>query len=165
MDLVNGVVVQEWWLRYGYGILPFHESYMSHELCLIGVDRPQTTAWPQTTPMTYSAVTLDIVTKIVNHGHCQWCSGASMMTRVWIWYPTILWVLCKAWTTSDRRGSPHIPPHDHRLHPRFTQLLPWIFKPRVSWTIDLINGIVVQGWWRKYWYGIPPFMSIIWVMK
>ena len=67
---------------------------------------PQITTWPQTTPRTCSAVTLDIGTKIMKHGPHQWCSGPMMMMQVWICYPTILGV----WTASDMGGSPH------RLH-------------------------------------------------
>ena len=56
----------------------------------------------------------------------------------------------------DRGGSPPRPHHDLQLHPRHAQLLPWISEPR-AWTMDLISGIVVQWWWCRYGYGIPPY--------
>ena len=82
--------------------------------------------------------------------------GPMTMTQVWIFYPIISGVLYESWTTSDRGGSPHRLPHDHKLHPWYTQMLPWILEPR-SWTMVLISGIVVQGWWHSYGFGISLF--------
>ena len=116
----------------------------------------QTTTWPQTTPQTCSTVTLDIGTKSLNNDPHQWCSGPMIMMQVWIYYPTISWVLYQSWSTSARGGSPHKPHHDHTLHPRHAQLLPWISEWR-AWIMVLISGIVVQEWWCRYEYTILPF--------
>ena len=113
-----------------------------------GWNTPQTTTWPQTTPQTRSDVPLDIIPKSLNNDHHQWYSGLRMMTQVWICYPTISWMLYESWSTSDRGGSPHRPPHDHKLHTRNAQLLPWILYPR-AWTMILISGVVVQWWWLR----------------
>ena len=124
----------------------------------------QTTAWSLTTVRTYSAVTLDVGTRSLNHRPHQWYSGLRMMVQIWICYRTILWVLCEVWTISDRFGSPHRLRHDLQLLPWHTQLLPCILEPRASWTMYLISCVVVQGWWHSYRYFIPPFMSVIWGM-
>ena len=61
-----------------------YEYYMMYGPCLIGVDHPQTNAWPQTTPQICSAVTLNVGTKsFLNHGPHQWCSDPRMMTSYW----------------------------------------------------------------------------------
>ena len=118
---------------------------------------PQTTSWPTTTLHTNSAVTLDIAIKRLNHGPYTFCSGEKlmMMTQVWIWYPTVIWVLYETWTTSDRGGSPHRPHHDLELHPRHAHLLPWILEPRAC-SMHVISGIVIQWWWCRYGYASPP---------
>ena len=71
---------------------------------------PQTTSLPPTTPRTCSAVTLFFWggKSLYNVPH-QWCSGPMKMTQVWICYPTVIWVLYKAWTTYGRGESPHRP--------------------------------------------------------
>ena len=120
----------------------------------------QTTAWLPTTPQTCSAVTLDIgIKSFLNHGPHQWYSDSSprMMIARWIWHPTILRVVYKAWTTSDRERSPHWPHHYLKLHPIYTQLLPCILEGPRAWTTDLVSSIAVQGWWHSYIYTIPPF--------
>ena len=117
---------------------------------------PQTTTWLLTTPRPYSAVTLDIGTKSFNNDPHQWYSVPIIIMQVWIYYPTTLGVLYEAWTMYDRGGSSHLLPHDHKLYPRHAQVLPWILEPR-AWTMVLISGVVVQGWWCRYKYTIPPF--------
>ena len=77
-------------------------------------------------PQTCSAVILGFVTKSLNHGRHQWCSGPRMMIQVGICYTTVIWVLYEACTTSDRDRSPHRPLYNLELHPRHAQLLPWI---------------------------------------
>ena len=92
----------------------------------------------------------------LNHGPQQWCSGPRMMIKVWIWYPIIPWMLYEARTTSDMLGSPSRQHHDPKLHPRHTQLVPWILEIG-AWTMALINGAVFQGWEYGYIYAIPLF--------
>jgi hypothetical protein len=89
--------------------------------------------------------------------NCPTHQGPRLMIYVWICYPTVLWVLYEAWTMSDRGGSPHRPRHDIQIHPWHTQPWPWISEDPRAWTMILIIGIVVQGWWRMYRYGIPLF--------
>ena len=124
---------------------------------------PHTISWPPTKPMTYSTVTLDIGIKSLSHGPHQWCSCPCMRTQLWIWYPNILWVLCKSLTTSNSVRSPHRPPYVHKLHFRHAQLLPWFSKTR-AWTIDFISSKVAKGWWYLYGHNIPLLMSVIWGM-
>ena len=119
----------------------------------------QTMIWPWTSPQTCSAVTLDIGTnRLKIQGPHQWCSGSGprMMIPGWIWYASILLVLYETWTMSDRGESSHRPPHDLQLHPRHTQLLPWILEEPRAWTMLLISGVVVHGWWHRYGYAIAP---------
>ena len=147
MDLVSGVVVQGWWCRYVCAIPPLATIMWVMNYIWQGCNTPQTTAWPQNTPQIRLAVTLDIGIKSLNHIPHQWCSGPRMMIPVWTCYPTIILVLYKACTTSDRGGSPNRPQYDFQLHPRHTQLLPWTLEQIVSSTMYLVSGvfIVVQG--------------------
>ena len=104
---------------------------------------------------TLLVVTLYIGSKSLNNDPNQWYSNLRRILQVWICYPTISWVCYESWSTFDRGGSSHRPPHDYKPHLRDAQLLPWIFKPR-AWTMLIISGAVVQGWWFRYGYGIPP---------
>jgi len=117
---------------------------------------PQTKLWSHTTTKTYLAVTLNIGTKSLDHGPRHWYWGPRTITQVWKCYPTISWVLYEECNTSNGCRSPPRLQYDHKLHPGHNQLLPWILEPR-AWTMDLISGIVVQGWWCMYGYGIPLF--------
>ena len=125
---------------------------------MTGVDHPTDHGMTTNYTQTHAVVILDIGrTKSLNHAPHQLCSGARMMTRVEIYYPTILWVLYEAWAMSDKLMLPHRPRHDLQLHHIHAQLVPWILEPRASWTVVLISGVVVQWWWRRYWYGITLF--------
>ena len=75
------------------------------------------------------------------------------MIHIWIWYPTVLWVLYETWTMSDRGGSPHRPQDYIQLHTGNTCLLPWIQKKRVR-TMYLSCGLGVQWWWYLHSYSI-----------
>ena len=117
---------------------------------------PPTPAWASTTPHIWSADTLGLITKRLNHGPHQWCSDPMIVIYVSIWCVNVVWVLYQVWTTSDRGGSPHRPRHDLQLRSIQTQLLPWILQSR-GWTMDLIRSVVVKSlwWWHRYGYDIP----------
>ena len=136
---------------------------MRHGPCLVGVDHPTDHGMTSNYTQTYSIVTLDIGTKRLNHVPHQWCSYPRVMMQAEVSYPTILWMLHEAWTMSDVIGSSHRQRQDLQLHPIHTHLLPKILETR-AWTMDLISGVVVQEWWRRYGYAIQPFMSVIWGM-
>jgi len=90
MDLISGVVVQWWWETYGYAIPLFMSVIWGPNQVRQGWISPQTTTWPQTTPVTYSAVTLDNGNKSLNHVPHQCHSGPRMMIQLWICYPTVI---------------------------------------------------------------------------
>ena len=78
------------------------------------------------------------------------------MIRVWICYPTVLWVLYEVCISSDRGGAPSWWTQYHlQLHHIHAQLLPWILEPTKS--MDIISDVVVQGWWHMYRYTVPLF--------
>ena len=99
---------------------------------------PQTTIWLQTTPRACSAITLDIGTKIMNHGHHQWYSGPMMMMQIWIWYSIILGV----WAMSDRGGSPRRPLYDHKYTPDIPSCYPGYCNKEFLqlWTLSVVLG-------------------------
>ena len=70
---------------YGYSIPPFHECYIRHVPYLIGLDHPTDHGMTSNCTRIYSAATLDIGTKSLNHDPRKWCSGSRMMMQVWIW--------------------------------------------------------------------------------
>ena len=109
--------------------------------------------WLPATPQTCSVVMSGFVTMSLNHGPHQWCSCPRMMTKVWICYPTVLWALHEAWTTSDRGGSPHRPHHDLQLHPRYAQLFSWILDQRTK-SFDYAY---------HQWCGGPIMMTQVWI--
>ena len=55
-------------------------------------------------------------------------------------------MLYEAWIISDRNESPHRLRHDPQTHPGHAPLLSWFPEIR-AWTMYLISGVVVQGWW------------------
>ena len=67
MGIIGDIVVQGWWRRYGYTIPLFYDCYMRYGPHLTVWISKKTIAWPQTTPQTYSAVTLNIGTNTLNH--------------------------------------------------------------------------------------------------
>ena len=121
-----------------------------------GLTTPQTTSWPPSTPQIWSSVTLVVGSKSLNHLPRQCCSGPRMMLDVWIYYHTYLWVLYEPWTMSDRGGSRHRSHYDLHHHLRHSQMWPWFSEPW-GWTMFLISGVVVQGWWCRYGCAISLF--------
>ena len=117
---------------------------------------PHITKWPPTAPQKWSDVTLVFGLKSLNHAPHQWCSDPRMMIHGWIYYPTVLWLLYDACTTSDSGESPHIPLNNLWLNPGHAQLIPWFLDSR-AWTVHLTSGEVVQGWGYMYGYAIPLF--------
>ena len=79
------------------------------------------------------------------------------MIPIWTCYPTISWVYWEAWITSDRLESANRLVHDHQLHLRHAQPLPWILELR-AWTMHLISGVVVviEWWWWMDGYNMQP---------
>ena len=110
MHLIIGIVVQEWWHRYGYSIPLLYECYMSVSWGMAhiwhGWITPYITIWPPTSHHTSSPVTQIFGTNNLNHAPHQWCSSPRMMVQVWICYPTVIWVVYDAFITSYISGSP-----------------------------------------------------------
>ena len=163
MCIISGVVIQWWWCRYGYTIQLFYEYYMRHGPCLRGV------CFPADHSMTsnYTPYMRSCYPGFRNQEPRSWTmyliSGPMIMTRVWICYPIVVWVLYDACATSDRGGSHQIPQHDLQLHPRHAQLLPWFWNQEVE---PCTSSVV---WWSKgNDVGIAMLlyycMSIIWGM-
>ena len=118
----------------------------------------QSIASPPTIPQTCSTgVTPVFGTQSLNHVTHQWCSGPRIITKVLIYYPTVLLVVYEACTTYDRVGSPHVPQYHLELHPRHAQMLPRILEQKAR-TIYLISG-----WVGKWWLDILShcFVSVI----
>ena len=141
--LVNsGVVVEGWRCSYWYTTVLW-VLYEAWTTC----DRDGSPLIPPHvhTPHFRSAQLLPCVTKKkkgLSRVPYHWYSGARMMIPVWTYYPTVLWVLYEAWTTSGRLGSPNRPQRDLQIHFRHAQLLDWILEQR-GWTMVLISSVVV----------------------
>ena len=88
--------------------------------------------------------TLLFGTMSLNYALHQWYSCPRVMIHVCICYPTVLWVIYEAWSTSDRERQTHLPHHDLQLHSGYAHLLHWFLESR-DWTMHLISGIGVQG--------------------
>ena len=156
IDLINGGVVQGWWHRYWYTIPLFHECYMRNGSCLTWVGH-----------LTRHDMTSNYSPDILSCYPGYWNQDLEPCSSPVVWWSknddtgmdmlshcfmSVIWGMHHVW----QGCTTHRPQHDHQLHPRHAQLLPWFSEPR-AWTIDLIGGVVVQGWWRRYGYAIPPF--------
>ena len=160
MYLISGVVVQWRWHRYGYAIPLLYECYIKHGPHMAGVNHPTGHRLPSTTPQISSAVTLVLGTKSLNHEPQKWHSDPSMMINIWICYPTVLWVLYDAWTTSDRGESPHRPQHDLQLHPGHAQILPSLLK-QISLNNMPQQCYSVQRMMIHVWI---CYLTVLWVL-
>ena len=145
MHLTSDIVVQWCWYKYRHAILLFYECCMRYVPRLTGVNHP-TYHWMN------SNYTQDMLRCYT--GSCT--QEIELWTGVWIWYPTVLWVLYVAWTTLIKGGSSHRSQHDLKLHPRHTQMLPWFSDP-ITWTMNLTNVSVVKEQWHSYRHAIPLF--------
>jgi len=136
---------------------------------------PPTTAWLPTTPPTYSTVTLDTGTKSLNHAQHQWCSFWHMRTQVMVFSSAVA-IVVQGWWYIDgydiqqfyKYYMKHIPRLSGVDHPVYYNMTSNYTNDILSWypgywknqdlePWHLISGIVIQGWWRTYRYGIPLF--------
>jgi hypothetical protein len=89
---------------------------MLHVPCLIGVGHSTDYGITSNYTQTYSAVTLDIGTKKLNHGPHQWCSGPRMVMQVEYDIPPFYGYYIRH--VSCLTGVDH--PTDHGMIPNYT---------------------------------------------
>ena len=155
MDLISGVVVQGWWYMYRYAIPVFYGCYMRAWTI---PDRGRSSHRPQhdLQPHPRHAQLLSWFSEPRRTWTMHLISGI-VVQRQWYMYgyvvPLFYECYMRAWIMPNRGGSPYRPQH----HPRHAQLLLRFSESRV-WTIYLIIGVVIQGWWYMYHgYAIPLF--------
>ena len=75
-------------------------------------------------------------------------------------FMSVIWGMDNIW---QRDGSPHRPWHDLQLHPKHTQLLPWILEPRASSIMLFISGVVGARMMTQVCIlGVHHSMSVLW---
>ena len=81
-------------------------------------------------------------------------SGPRIMIHVWICYPTVLWVLYEGmyhvWQGRMTPQSIISPP----TTPKTCSAVTLVIGTK---SMDIIIGLVVQGWWHGYGYAVPLF--------
>ena len=61
------------------------------------------------------------------------------MIPVWVYYPTVLGVLYRAWKIYEPGGQPHRSQQDLQLHTPHSLVVQWFLKPIVANVIPIIR--------------------------
>ena len=145
--LPGGSVVQRGWYRSGWSLLQEYWRMYDHIWKVWNMSK--VISLPPTTPQTCCSNVILVFwprLKIETCTSTMWYSGPRMMMQVWIYYPTVTWVLSCACAMHDRCEICQRSHHPFQPHPKYAAQLSYSYWSLLRLkSAPLLGGVLIQG--------------------